>query len=80
MKIGFLPLYIALYDESGATSRDRLEPFYETLACAFEQKGVEVVRSPFCRLAPEFAAAVAAFEKAGADAIVDDFAEIAEMV
>lgn len=70
MKIGFLPLYIALYDESGATSRDRLEPFYETLACAFEQKGVEVVRSPFCRLAPEFAAAVAAFEKAGADAIV----------
>ncbi len=70
MKIGFLPLYIALYDESGSKSRDRLEPFYETLACAFEQKGVEVVRSPFCRLAPEFAAAVSAFEKAGADAIV----------
>lgn len=70
MKIGFLPLYIALYDESGSKSRDRLEPFYETLARAFEQKGIEVVRSPFCRLAPEFAAAVSAFEKAGADAIV----------
>lgn len=70
MKIGFLPLYIELYDRSGATSRDRLEPFYETLACAFEEKGIEVVRSPFCRLAEEFRTAVAKFEQEKADCIV----------
>ena len=58
MKIGFLPLYIELYDRSGSTSRDRLEPFYETLARAFEEKGIEVVRSSFCRLEEEFKNAV----------------------
>ena len=69
MKIGFLPLYIKLYDDSGSP-RDRLEAFYESIAAAFEQKGIEVVRSPFCRIEPEFEAAVASFEAAGADCIV----------
>lgn len=63
MKIGFLPLYIELYDRSGSTSRDRLEPFYETLARAFEEKGIEVVRSSFCRLEEEFKNAVNKFEE-----------------
>ena len=70
MKIGFLPLYIALYDESGFPARHRLEPFYETLAQALEARGIEVVRSPFCRLQEEFRAAVSRFEREGADAIV----------
>ena len=37
-KIGFLPLYIKLYDDcgSGAAARPFLEPFYELLACELE--------------------------------------------
>ena len=41
MKIGFLPLYIELYDKIGYAARTRLEKFYETLACAFEKCGVD---------------------------------------
>ncbi len=72
VKIGFLPLYIKLYDDCGSsvTSRPRLEPFYERLASELEGRGFEVIRNEFCRLKPEFAAAVEKFEKAGADCIV----------
>ena len=69
-KIGFLPLYIKLYDDCGLTIRERLEPFYESMAKAFEAEGFAVLRSPFCCVKEEFAAAVAAFEAAGADCIV----------
>ncbi len=71
MKIGFLPLYVKLYDDISLSYRVRLEAFYETLACEFEKKGVEVVRADdFCRLKPEFVAAVGKFEEADVDAIV----------
>ena len=72
VKIGFLPLYIKLYDDCGAsvTSRPRLEPFYERLACELEARGFDVIRNEFCRIKPEFAAAVEKFEKEGADCIV----------
>ena len=69
IKIGFLPLYIKLYDDcgSGAVGRPRLEPFYERLAGEFEARGFEVVRNPFCRIKPEFEAAVAKFEAEAVD-------------
>ncbi len=71
MKIGFLPLYVKLYDDISRSYRTRLEAFYETLACEFEKRGVEVVRTDdFCRLKPEFIAAVSKFEEAEVDAIV----------
>ena len=72
IKIGFLPLYIKLYDDigNGAKARPRLEPFYEKLACLMEAEGAEVVRNPFCRIKPEFEAAVKAFEAAQVDCIV----------
>ena len=72
IKIGFLPLYIKLYDDCGAsvTSRPRLEPFYERLASELEGRGFEVIRNEFCRIKPEFAAAVEKFENAGVDCIV----------
>lgn len=71
-KIGFLPLYIKLYDDcgSGAIGRPRLEPFYERMAKEFEARGFEVVREQFCRIKPEFAAAVAKFEQEEVDCIV----------
>ena len=72
VKIGFLPLYIKLYDDigNGAKARPRLEPFYEKLACLMEAEGAEVLRSPFCRIKPEFADAVKHFEAEKADCIV----------
>lgn len=70
-KIGFMPLYIKLYDDVGlAELRERLEPFYETMAKGFEEKGIEVVRSPFCRIESEFRDAVARFESENVDCIV----------
>lgn len=70
MKIGFLPLYVKLYDDVVPGVRPRMNAFYETVAQEFEKRGMEVVRSPFCRLKDEFKAAVSTFEAEGAEAIV----------
>lgn len=70
MKAGLLPLYIKLYDDVVPGLRSRLEAFYETVAGALEARGVQVIRAPFCRVAPEFAQTVKSFETAGADAII----------
>lgn len=70
IKIGFMPLYIKLYDDCGLTIRERLEPFYEKLACELEAEGFEVIRNEFCRVKSEFEACVAKFEAEGADCIV----------
>lgn len=70
IRAGLLPLYIKLYDDMLPALRGRLEPFYETVAQKLEQQGLEVLRTDFCRVAPEFAAAVGGFEKAGADCII----------
>ncbi|MBR6918112.1 MAG: hypothetical protein IKN38_08005 [Clostridia bacterium] len=70
IKIGFLPLYIKLYDDCGFVVRPRTEPFYEALAADFESQGFDVVRSPFCSIKPEFEAAIEKFEGEGCDVIV----------
>lgn len=69
MKIGFLPLYIKLYDDI-EYNRSGLEAFYNKSAALFEEKGIKVVTADFCRIKPEFDKAVADFEKAEVDAIV----------
>lgn len=72
IKIGFLPLYIKLYDDcgSGAAARPRLEPFYERLACELEKRGFDVLRSSFCRTDDEFRSVVSHFKSEGAGVIV----------
>lgn len=69
MKIGYLPLYIKLYDDIGV-QRDVLTAFYNDTAKMFEERGIEVVKTDICRIKPEFDAAVANFEKENVDAIV----------
>ena len=59
IKIGFMPLYIKLYDDINLNVRGRLDEFYEKLAVAFEEGGFDVVRNPFCRIKPEFEACIA---------------------
>ena len=70
IKVGFLPLYIKLYDDCGFEVRGRTEPFYEKLACELEWCGFDVVRSPFCSVKSEFEAAIAKFESEGCDVLV----------
>ncbi len=69
-KIGLLPLWLKLYDDSAPEARPRIEAFVRTIAGEFERRGVAAVAAPVCRLAKEFAAAVKRFEREGVDAIV----------
>ena len=70
IKVGFLPLYVKLYDDVVPGLRPRLEAFYETMAKKLEEQGMDVIRAPFCRLEGEFLKTVADFEEAGAQCIV----------
>jgi len=70
LRIGLLPLYIQLYDDYFPQMRPRIEAFYATIAEAFEQQGVEVVRSDMCRVQAECAEAVHRFETQAVDALV----------
>ncbi len=71
MKIGLLPLYIKLYDDVDREHyRPALDPFYARVAKKFEDCGIEVVTSEFCRLKEEFDAAVQSFEENDVDCIV----------
>ena len=45
MKIGFLPLYIELYDRVGSATRQMTQPFYDRIADDLSAKGIEVVRN-----------------------------------
>ena len=69
MKIGFLPLYIKLYNDIGLDSTV-MQNFYNDVTILFEKRGIEVVTSPFCCVKPEFEKAIASFEAAQVDAIV----------
>ena len=70
IKIGFLPLYVKLYDDVDV-DRKPLELFYEEIATRFQEEyGFEVLKTPVCRLKEEFAAAVRAYEEQSADVIV----------
>lgn len=70
VKIGFLPLYLKLYDDHSAGMRPGIEAYRDELARALEENGAELVEADICRIAPEFAAAVEMFEREGVDAIV----------
>ena len=70
VKVGFLPLYLKLYDDRAARVRPVIEAYRDDLVAALENTGIELVKADICRIAPEFEAAVAAFERDKVDAIV----------
>ena len=70
VKVGFLPPYLALYDERAAAARANIEKYRDNLVAALERTGIELVKADICRIAPEFKDAVATFEKENVDAIV----------
>ncbi len=70
VKVGFLPLYLKLYDDTAQNMRPSIDAYHDDLCAELEKTGVELVRTDICRIAPEFAAAVELFEKEEVDAIV----------
>lgn len=70
IKIGFLPLYLKLYDECCPQLRPKLEAFAETIRAEYGKRNVEVISTEPCRLKSEFAEAVKNFENAQVDAIL----------
>ena len=70
VKIGYLPLYIKLYDDSDPTTREPLEKYMRTLISMLETQGVEVVPAPVCRVKSEFEAAADLFLREDVCAVV----------
>lgn len=70
VKVGFLPIYLKLYDERAKGARPAIEKYRDDLVSALEDTGVELVKADICRIAPEFCEAVATFEREKVDAIV----------
>ncbi|MBE6636551.1 MAG: hypothetical protein E7618_01965 [Ruminococcaceae bacterium] len=70
VKVGLLPLYVKLYDDCLSWMRPRIEAFHETIIAKLEAEGLEVLRSPLCRLEDEFRATLSRFEAEGAEAVI----------
>ncbi len=70
IKIGYLPLYIKLYDDATPARRPVLEKYTYMLQDMIRSFDIEVVASPTCRIKPEFEAAIELFHKENVDAIV----------
>lgn len=71
IKIGFLPLYVKLYDDSAPNMRLRIDAFAKEVIELFKAKeDVEIIASDICRLENEFKDAVSFFEKEKVDSIV----------
>lgn len=62
IKVGYLPLYIKLYDDSNIKWREPVTAYMNKLIKMIEDKGIEVVPADeVCRIKPEFEAAAAKF-------------------
>ena len=71
IKIGFLPLYVKLYDDGAPDMRLRINAFAKEIIGLFRsRKDVEVIASDICRLEEEFKEAVTLFENEKVDGIV----------
>ena len=71
IKVGFLPLYIKLYDDAnGVGYRAPMEKYMHMAINMLEAQGIDVVLSDVCRIKPEFDAAAAMFNEAEVDAVI----------
>ncbi len=70
IKIGFLPLYIELYDRCCPDDAVKAREYAAALKQKLESCGFEVAAAPVCRLKFEFAKAVQFFEEEQCEAIV----------
>jgi L-arabinose isomerase len=69
-RIGLLPLYLKLYDDTMPERRAEFEPFLAGVESGLSACGPEVIRADVCRVRAEFENAVAAFREADVDLVV----------
>ena len=70
IKVGYLPLYIKLYDDSDPHYRDPMVRYMHTLIDMLTAQGIEVVEADeICRVKEEFDRAAAKFNDADVDAV-----------
>lgn len=69
IKVGFLPLYVKLYDETCPEMRPKIEAFNNRVVEKLRQY-CDVVQAPISRVRKEFEESVALFEQQHVDAIV----------
>lgn len=71
IKVGYLPLYIQLYDDAIPEYRDPMVAYMAKLTAMIESQGIELVQADqVCRTKPEFEAAVKKFTDAGVVAVI----------
>jgi len=71
VKIGFLPLYVKLYDDKAPNMRLRIDAFAKEIIELFKaREDLEIIASDICCLEKEFEDAVSMFEKENVDSIV----------
>lgn len=57
LKVGYLPLYIKLYDDDDPHMRDPMVAYMEHLISELSARGLEITAAPVCRIKEEFDAA-----------------------
>ncbi len=70
VKIGFLPLYLKLYDERSKKVRPAIDAYCADVIESIKGEGALVAAADVCRTRDESLAAVRRFEEEGVDAIV----------
>ncbi len=71
IKVGYLPLYIKLYDDENPHTRDPMVAYMKTLTTMLESQDIElVVADEVCRIKPEFDAAAKKFNDADVVAVI----------
>ncbi|MEA4965253.1 MAG: hypothetical protein VB055_05470 [Oscillospiraceae bacterium] len=71
IKVGYLPLYIKLYDDSNAHYRDPMVNYMNMMVGMIESQGIEVVMADeVCRIKEEFDRAAKKFNDADVDAVI----------
>jgi len=71
IKVGYLPLYIKLYDDTDPHYRDPMVNYMNTLVAMIESQGVEVIMADeVCRIKEEFDRAAEKFNDADVDAVI----------
>lgn len=70
IKIGYLPLYIKLYDDSDPSKRNPMVQYMNTLVSMLETQGLEITLVEPCRVREEFEKAVEVLKKERVVAVV----------
>ena len=70
IRIGLLPLYLELYDNTCSFMRQKVEEFREVIIRELTKRDLDVVAAPICRIQPEFMDSMSLFDKEEVDAIV----------